>query len=88
MPERSDPGSPTSSVRLGADTAAAEVDPFPNWFSQFLNGRQTRKLSAHTMKAYRQDFIAIATLIAGDPARLGVADYEGVDADGVCRLRA
>ena len=74
MPERSDPGSPTSSVRFGADTAAAEVDPFPNWFSQFLNGRQTRKPSAHTMKAYRQDFIAIATLIAGDPARLGVAD--------------
>jgi len=74
VPERSDPGSPTSSVRFGADTAAAEVDPFPNWFSQFLNGRQTRKPSAHTMKAYRQDFIAIATLIAGDPARLGVAD--------------
>ena len=26
------------------------------------------------MKAYRQDFIAIATLVTGDPARLGVAD--------------
>ena len=26
------------------------------------------------MKAYRQDFIAIAMMITGDPARLGVAD--------------
>src|SRR4029077_17692535 len=50
---------------------AAEVDSFPEWFSQFLNDRQTRKPSAHTMKAYRQDFIAIAPLVTdGDPARL------------------
>jgi site-specific recombinase XerD len=74
VPERSDPGSPTASVRFGADTEAAEVDPIPEWFSQFLNDRQTRKPSAHTVKAYRQDFIAIATLITGDAARLGVAD--------------
>ena len=53
---------------------AAEVDSFPEWFSQFLNDRQTRKPSAHTMKAYRQDFIAIATLITGDPSRLAVTD--------------
>ncbi len=74
MPERSDPGSPTASACFGADTEAAEIDPIPEWFSQFLNDRQTRKPSAHTMKAYRQDFIAIATLITGDPSRLAVTD--------------
>jgi integrase/recombinase XerC len=57
------------------DTAAAEVDPFPGWFTNFLNDRQTRKPSAHTMKAYRQDFIAIARLVTdGDPSRLVVTD--------------
>jgi site-specific recombinase XerD len=51
------------------------VDPFPNWFSQFLDDRQTRKPSAHTMKAYRQDFAAIASLITdGDLSRLVVTD--------------
>jgi integrase/recombinase XerC len=75
VPERRDSASARPSVRGDADTEAAEVDEIPEWFSQFLNDRQTRKPSAHTMKAYRQDFIAIATLVtAGDPARLGVAD--------------
>jgi integrase/recombinase XerC len=56
------------------NTAAAEVDPFPGWFSDFLNDRQTRKLR-HTIKACRQDFIAIATLVAGgDPSHVAVAD--------------
>jgi integrase/recombinase XerC len=42
---------------------------------QFLNDRQTRKPSAHTIKAYRQDFIAIANLVTdGNPACLTVAD--------------
>jgi site-specific recombinase XerD len=61
---------------LAGDDAGSEgVDLFPNWFSQFLNDRQTRKPSAHTMKAYRQDFNAIATLVtAGDPSRLVVTD--------------
>jgi site-specific recombinase XerD len=68
------PARSRSSVRGGPNTAAAEVDPFPDWFTDFLDDRQTRKPSAHTMKAYRQDFIAIATLITGNPARLGVAD--------------
>ena len=53
----------------------ADAESFPHWFTQFLNDRQTRKPSAHTMKAYRQDFIAIATLMTGgNPARLTVAD--------------
>jgi hypothetical protein len=38
----------------------------PEWFAAFLADRGTRKPSAHTLKAYRQDFDAIATLIAGD----------------------
>ena len=37
----------------------------PEWFGAFLADRGTRKPSAHTLKAYRQDFDAIATLIAG-----------------------
>jgi integrase/recombinase XerC len=37
----------------------------PQWFAAFLSDRGTRKPSAHTLKAYRQDFDAIATLIAG-----------------------
>jgi integrase/recombinase XerC len=35
------------------------------WFAAFLADRGTRKPSAHTLKAYCQDFDAIATLIAG-----------------------
>ena len=37
----------------------------PQWFAAFLADRGTRKPSAHTIKAYRQDFDAIAALIAG-----------------------
>ena len=37
----------------------------PEWFAAFLADRGTRKPSAHTLRAYRQDFDAIATLIAG-----------------------
>lgn len=50
-------------------------DQFPQWFIDFLNDRQTRKPSAHTMKAYRQDFVAIAALITdGAPVRLALTD--------------
>ena len=38
----------------------------PEWFEQFLADRGTRKPSAHTLKAYRQDFDAIAALLADD----------------------
>lgn len=63
------------SVHGGPNAAAAEVDPLPDWFTDFLNDRQTRKPSAHTMKAYRQDFIAIARLVAGgDPSHLAATD--------------
>jgi integrase/recombinase XerC len=62
-------------VRRDAETEVADTDLFPEWFSQFLNDRQTRKPSAHGMKAYRQDFIAIATLVAGgNSTQLAVTD--------------
>ena len=35
----------------------------PEWFAAFLADRGTRKPSAHTLKAYRQDFDAIAARI-------------------------
>ena len=41
----------------------------PEWFAAFLADRGTRRPSVHTMKAYRQDFDAIATLIAGGDTR-------------------
>ena len=43
------------------------------WFEQFLADRGIRKPSAHTLKAYRQDFDAIAALLAGDTPRPGAA---------------
>lgn len=74
VPKHLDPGSGPS-VGPERDSPKAEADPFPEWFVHFLDDRQTRKPSAHTMKAYRQDFLAIAALIAGgDPARLAMAD--------------
>ena len=53
------------------DTAAAT----PNWFADFLIDRATRKPSVHTMKAYRQDFTAVADLLtSGDPAGVALID--------------
>src|ERR1700693_5419968 len=49
------------------DVPTATEPARPEWFAAFLADRGTRKPSAHTMKAYRQDFDAIATLItSGD----------------------
>jgi integrase/recombinase XerC len=71
--ESPDPARPPA--HAGRDTDAPGVDPFPGWFTAFLHDRQTRKPSAHTMKAYRQDFIVIANLVTeGDPSRLAVTD--------------
>ena len=50
----------------------------PEWFAAFLADRGTRKPSAHSMKAYRQDFDAIATFVAGrgasDLSRMALGD--------------
>jgi integrase/recombinase XerC len=64
-----------SPARPDVEIVESEVHPIPEWFHKFLNDRQTRKPSAHTMKAYRQDFVAIALLMGdGDCARLPVTD--------------
>jgi integrase/recombinase XerC len=39
----------------------------PPWFDDFLIDRAARKPSTHTMKAYRQDFLAIADLLTAGP---------------------
>ena len=73
MPDSSD--SLPAPAHLEAKTEAAQADPIPGWFNQFLNDRQTRKPSAHTMKAYRQDFVTIAMLVTdSNPAQLAVTD--------------
>ncbi|MDT5057310.1 MAG: hypothetical protein QOJ56_482 [Mycobacterium sp.] len=75
VPDHPGPASPPTPSPTGAAAEPADADWFPHWFTQFLNDRQTRKPSAHTMKAYRQDFVAIAFLVTdGNPARLTVAD--------------
>jgi hypothetical protein len=62
-------------VQAGPGTDAFEAESFPAWFTEFLHDRQTRKPSAHTMKAYRQDFAAIASLVTGgDPAGMNLVD--------------
>lgn len=75
MPHETDSG---YSVTEGADEAAAivpAVSEIPEWFQQFLDHRQASKPSAHTMKAYRRDFVAIANLLTGgEPVRLSPAD--------------
>jgi hypothetical protein len=38
---------------------------YPEWFLAFMADRALRKLSPHTAKSYKQDFAAIATLLAG-----------------------
>lgn len=39
--------------------------PSPGWFNDFLADRAMRAPSPHITKAYRQDFEAIAIMIAG-----------------------
>ena len=50
--------------------------PRPEWFSEFLADRGTRKPSLHTLAAYRRDFDGIAEIITGgaDVAALPLAD--------------
>ena len=63
-----------SNFRRGMPHRSAQPDGVdrarPEWFAAFLADRGTRKPSAHTLKAYRQDFDAIAALMADDPQDL------------------
>ena len=75
MPDHPGPASGPTPAPTGDAAGPADAESFPHWFTQFLNDRQTRKPSAHTMKAYRQDFVAIAFLVThSSPGRLTVAD--------------
>jgi site-specific recombinase XerD len=51
-----------------ARSPSASVDDAarPAWFESFLADQGTRKPSPHTMKAYRQDFDAIAAFVVGE----------------------
>lgn len=48
----------------GADHQTSSTVAYPGWFTDFLADCAIRKPSPHTMKAYRQDFAAIAALVA------------------------
>jgi integrase/recombinase XerC len=75
VPDTPAPASQATPARAGDASDPGDAESFPGWFAEFLNDRQTRKPSAHTMKAYRQDFLAIATLVTGGkPTQLTVAD--------------
>jgi integrase/recombinase XerC len=73
VPDHRGPASPHTPARTGDAAERADAESFPHWFTQFLNDRQTRKPSAHTMKAYRQDFTAIASLMTHRRLRRGYA---------------
>ena len=53
-------------VRRSAPQQPPTLDS-PGWFTAFLADRAVRKPSPHTIKAYRTDFEAIATLLTGTP---------------------
>ena len=54
-----------------APADSGDADEYPAWFTAFLADRAVRKPSPHTIKAYRQDFAAIAALLAGNANRIG-----------------
>lgn len=64
-------------IQADPESDAPQPDPLPDWFTAFLHDRQTRKPSVHTMKAYRQDFLAI--VMAYRDGR-GAPICDGVDA--------
>ena len=65
-------------------SAAGPAEPSrPEWFAAFLADRGTRKPSAHTMKAYRQDFDAIATLVTGETAAVAQMPLADITTDSI-----
>ena len=56
---------------------------YPQWFSAFLADRAVRKPSPHTAKAYRQDFAAIAELLAGDRAQMAQLTPADITKDAI-----
>jgi integrase/recombinase XerC len=73
--ETDDLGLSVAAEARQAASVSASTDEIPEWFQQFLDHRQASKPSAHTMKAYQRDFVAIAKLLAnGEPIQLSPAD--------------
>jgi site-specific recombinase XerC len=66
-----------------APSTPGDNDAYPQWFGRFLADRATRKPSPRTAKAYRQDFAAIATLLAGDPAAVADLQVQTITKDAV-----
>lgn len=56
---------------------------YPAWFSAFLADRAVRKPSPHTAKAHRQDFAAIAELLAGDRAQMAELTPADITKDAI-----
>ncbi|SOJ56970.1 Tyrosine recombinase XerD [Mycobacterium simulans] len=54
----------------GTEPQKSSTLAYPVWFTDFLADCAIRKPSPHTAKAYRQDFEAIATLVAGTADRV------------------
>ncbi|UXA19090.1 hypothetical protein [Mycobacterium sp. SMC-4] len=59
----------------------SERDDRLAWFEAFLADRGTRKPSAQTMKAYRQDFDAIAALIVGDKQPIAIMPLDTISTE-------
>ena len=75
VPPSATPSSQPADRRRRSSDELASADQYPRWFLEFLDDRQTRKPSAHSMKAYRQDFDGIASLLTeGNPAELQIID--------------
>ncbi len=56
---------------------------YPEWFLTFLADRSIRKPSPHTIKAYKQDFTSIATLLAGAPNRIVHLTPDAITKDAI-----
>ncbi|ETZ38109.1 tyrosine-type recombinase/integrase [Mycobacterium intracellulare] len=70
-----EPSSPGAPPRTDADR--------PRWFRAFLADRSTRKPSPHTVEAYRRDFDAIATVLAGGPEHVAALDCAAITKDAM-----
>ena len=68
-PPAADAPRDTDAAACASDCDGDTATATPNWFADFLMDRATRKPSAHTLKAYRQDFTAVADLLTSGVPR-------------------
>jgi hypothetical protein len=55
----------------------------PDWLRAFSTDRATREPSPHTLQAYRQDFDAIAALVADDPQQIAALTPPNITKDSM-----